>query len=75
VFCSTVCRSRQWRVESRLRKRLAAVMDGVGEVECPECGTRWIAGVDRRSDAVFCSTKCKVSAWKRRKEPFGERSQ
>jgi hypothetical protein len=33
------------------------------------------AGVDRRSDAVFCSPRCKVRAWRRRAEPFGERSQ
>lgn len=31
-FCSSVCRSRQWRRERRLRKRLAAVQGGTGEV-------------------------------------------
>jgi hypothetical protein len=74
-FCSSVCRSRQWRRERRLRQRLAAVRDGTGEVECPECGARWVAGVDRRSDAVFCSPRCKVRAWRRRAEPFGDQSQ
>ncbi|TXL83399.1 hypothetical protein EW053_37255 [Streptomyces sp. IB2014 016-6] len=75
VFCSAACRSRQWRADRRLRKRLAAVQGGAGEVECPECGHRWVAGVDRRSDALFCSARCKVRAWRRRKETFGERSQ
>lgn len=58
-----------------MRKRLAAVQAGVGEAECPECGARWVVGVDRRSDALYCSTRCKVRAWRRRREPFGERSQ
>src|SRR3954468_18127156 len=55
--CSSACRSRQWRRERRLRQRLAAARDGMGEAECSECGTRWVADVDRRSDAVFCSPR------------------
>lgn len=75
VFCSTTCRSRQWRVERRLRRRLAAVQSGVGEGKCRECGARWVAGVDRRFAAVYCSPKCKVRAWRRRNDPFADRSQ
>ncbi|QIP71791.1 hypothetical protein DQ392_27900 [Streptomyces reniochalinae] len=75
VFCSSVCRSRQWRKEQRLRKRLAAVRDKVGLVECPECGARWVAGVDRRSDARFCSRRCVVGAWRKRKDPYADRAQ
>ena len=75
VFCSTACRARQWRTERRLLKRLAAVQGGVDEAECPECGARWVAGVDRRSNAVYCSRRCVVRAWRRRKETFGERAQ
>jgi hypothetical protein len=75
MFCSSVCRSRQWRKERRLRKRLAAVQGETCEVECPECGARWVAGVDRRSDAVYCSRRCVVRAWRRRKEAFADRSQ
>lgn len=75
MFCSSACRARQWRTHGRLCKRLAAVQDGSGEVECPECGARWVAGLDRRSNAVYCSRRCVVRAWRRRKETFGERSQ
>ncbi|HBF85399.1 MAG TPA: hypothetical protein DD420_37400 [Streptomyces sp.] len=75
VFCSSVCRCRQWRKEQRLRKRLAAVRDETGMVECPECGACWVAGVDRRSDARFCSRRCVVRAWRKRKDPFADRAQ
>lgn len=75
VFCSAACRARQWRVDRRLRHRVAAELDGAGRVECPVCGAWWVAGVDRRSDAVYCSRRCVVRAWRARKESFGERSQ
>jgi hypothetical protein len=75
LFCSSACRARQWRTDRQVRKRLAAVQSGVGEAECPECGARWVASVDRRSTALFCSGRCRVRAWRRRKETFGERSQ
>lgn len=32
-----------------MRKRLAVEQGGTGWAECPECGARWVAGVDRRS--------------------------
>lgn len=75
LFCSAACRARQWRTDRRLRRLTAAVLGGAGEVECPECGARWVAGVDRRSNAVYCSRRCVVRAWRRRKETFGERAQ
>ncbi|RDG36752.1 hypothetical protein DVH02_18330 [Streptomyces corynorhini] len=74
-FCSTACRARHWRRDLRLRKRVAAELDGAGRAECPECGTTWVAGVDRRSNAVYCSRRCVTRAWRARKESFGERSQ
>ncbi|MFE7036350.1 hypothetical protein ACFU9Y_39255 [Streptomyces sp. NPDC057621] len=43
----------------------------MGEMEYVERGARWVAGIGRRSDAVFCSPQCKVRAWRRRAEPFG----
>ncbi|AJE81630.1 hypothetical protein SLNWT_1254 [Streptomyces albus] len=54
---------------------MAAVRDKVGLVECPECGARWVAGVDRRSDARFCSRRCVVGAWRKRKDPYADRAQ
>ena len=75
VYCSAACRSRQWRRDRRLRKRVAAELSGNGQAKCPECGATWVAGVDRRSNAVYCSRRCVTRAWRARKETFGERSQ
>lgn len=72
VYCSAACRARQWRRERRLRKRVAAELSGAGRAVCPECGDSWVAGVDRRSNAVYCSRKCVTRAWRARKETFGE---
>ncbi|OMI36508.1 hypothetical protein SPAR_25861 [Streptomyces sparsogenes DSM 40356] len=58
-----------------MRKRVAAEIGGAGRAECPECGATWVAGVDRRSNAVYCSRRCVTRAWRARKESFGERSQ
>lgn len=56
------CRAGQRRMDRRPRKPLAVVQSGVGEVECPECGARWVAGVEKRSPTVYCSKRCKVRA-------------
>lgn len=72
VYCSAVCRSRQWCRNRRLRKRVAAELSGVGRAECPECGATWAAEADRRWNAVYCPRRCVTRA---RKETFGERSQ
>lgn len=74
VFCSAVCRARQWRRVRRLRKRVAAELDGDGVVKCPVCGATWLAGVDWRSNAVYCSRRCVTRAWRDRKDSYGERS-
>ncbi|PWI12612.1 hypothetical protein DI272_43910 [Streptomyces sp. Act143] len=74
-FCSAACRARRWRRDLRLRKRVAAELGGVGRAECPECGATWVAGVGRRSNAVYCSRRCVTRAWRARKESFDERSQ
>lgn len=75
VFCSAACRSRQWRLRHRLRRRLAAVRSEDDLRSCPICGAGWVAGVDRSVRAVYCSKRCKVAAWRSRKETFGTRSQ
>ncbi len=65
LYGSSACRARQWRADRRLRQRPAAVRYGAGEVECPECGARWVAGVDRHSKALHCSWRCcVVRAWR-----------
>ncbi|RKN02945.1 hypothetical protein D7319_32390 [Streptomyces radicis] len=62
VFCSAACRSRQWRRDRRLRKRVAAELSGIGLAKCPVCGATWVVGVDRRSNAVYCSRRCVMRA-------------
>lgn len=74
VFCSAVCRARQWRRSRRLRKRVAAELDGEGLAKCPACGATWVVGVEWRSNAVYCSRKCVTRAWRARRETYGERS-
>ncbi|ALO91299.1 hypothetical protein SHL15_0084 [Streptomyces hygroscopicus subsp. limoneus] len=36
VYCSAACRSRQWRRDRRLRKRVAAELSGAGRAETPD---------------------------------------
>lgn len=48
--------------------------DGEGLAECPVCGATWVVGVDRRSNAVYCSRRCVTRAWTARKDSYGERS-
>ncbi|MEV2275686.1 hypothetical protein AB0I72_08870 [Nocardiopsis sp. NPDC049922] len=33
---------------------------------CPVCGRRWWVTVSRRSDAVYCSPRCRTAAWRER---------
>jgi hypothetical protein len=47
---------------------VAAELDGDGLAECLVCGATWVAGVDRRSNAVYCSRRCVMKAWRARKE-------
>ncbi|QDA10379.1 hypothetical protein FMM49_01210 (plasmid) [Streptomyces rimosus subsp. rimosus] len=74
VYCSAACRARQWRTERSLRKRAAAVRDRGCQRTCPQCGTTWVAGVDRRLSAVFCSPRCRTRAWRQRREGFAQPS-
>jgi hypothetical protein len=40
---------------------------------CPGCGMVVWAGVRRRADAVFCSARCRLRAWRaRQQEPHQE---
>jgi hypothetical protein len=56
VFCSSVCRSRQWRRMRRTRARTEATQNGVA-VNCPECGESWTVRVERPVSAVYCSPR------------------
>uniref|UniRef100_UPI003872BF6B hypothetical protein n=1 Tax=Streptomyces halobius TaxID=2879846 RepID=UPI003872BF6B len=38
--------------------------------ECPVCGVTWLAGLERRSDARFCSGRCKQADHRRRPALF-----
>lgn len=74
VFCSGVCRSRQWRRLRRVKLRAAALERDEGRRVCPVCGAVWVAGVDHRRNAVYCSPRCRRRAWAARKEPFAQAS-
>jgi hypothetical protein len=39
---------------------------------CPGCGVMVWAGVRRRADAVFCSARCRVRAWRARRSGSGQ---
>lgn len=74
MYCSGVCRFRQWRRLRRVRLRAAALERGQGLRVCPVCSAEWVAGVDHRSNAVYCSAKCRRRAWAARNEAFGQAS-
>ncbi|MFG2848708.1 TniQ family protein [Kitasatospora sp. NPDC048296] len=65
LFCSTVCRSRNWRRQQNDR----ALRDAASRQqtrECPVCGVTWLAGLERRADARFCSGRCRQADHRRR---------
>ncbi|WP_405608395.1 hypothetical protein [Streptomyces sp. NBC_01508] len=64
-FCSTACRSRNWRLEQHQRA-LSDPSSSMQKVECPACGATWTSGNDRRQDAVYCSHRCRQAAWRQR---------
>ncbi|GAA4990061.1 hypothetical protein GCM10023205_71670 [Yinghuangia aomiensis] len=69
IYCSSRCRSAQWRLLRRSRARVAALVRGIeSRVRCPECGAIWTSGVERATRAVYCSDRCRVRACRRRKE-------
>ncbi len=39
---------------------------------CPVCGVLVWAGVRRRADAVYCSPKCRLRAWRARRTSLPE---
>ncbi|MFH8786967.1 TniQ family protein [Streptomyces roseoverticillatus] len=65
-FCSTVCRSRNWRRQQRQRA-LRDASSSTKQAECPVCGTTWMVGSDRRRDARYCSHRCREAAFRQRK--------
>ncbi|MDJ0347100.1 hypothetical protein QMK19_36950 [Streptomyces sp. H10-C2] len=69
LFCSTVCRSRNWRRQ----QHDLALRDAASRMQtraCPVCGVTWLAGLERRSDARFCSGRCKQAEHRRRSASF-----
>ncbi|GGM06385.1 hypothetical protein GCM10010129_57720 [Streptomyces fumigatiscleroticus] len=72
VYCSAACRARQWRHARRIRRRAAAERDGEERRVCPVCEVVWVAGVDHRSNAVYCSAKCRGRAAYARRKAFAE---
>ncbi|GAA2159728.1 hypothetical protein [Actinomadura napierensis] len=36
------------------------------KAKCPVCGRWWWVGLRKRSDAVYCSPKCRTVAWRER---------
>jgi hypothetical protein len=70
VFCSSACRSRHWRQLRRTRARTEAVQAD-RTVNCPECGTGWMVGVDHPASARYCSPRCRKRAWHRRRTQPG----
>lgn len=67
-YCSTACKSawfRQYRRYGRGLDLMAAHTIGTGPT-CPTCGRRLAPGYFARSDQVFCSGRCRTSAWRER---------
>lgn len=64
-FCSTTCRSREWRRQQN-DHALRDASSRMQTTECPVCGVTWLAGLERRSDARFCSGRCKQAEHRRR---------
>lgn len=64
-FCSTACRSRNWRLEQHQRA-LSDPSSSMQKVECPACGVTWTSGNDRRQDARYCSARCRQAAYRQR---------
>ncbi|MDJ0342140.1 TniQ family protein [Streptomyces sp. H10-C2] len=64
-FCSTACRSRNWRLQQHERT-LREASSRLEKRECPACGVTWTPGNDRRRDARYCSHRCRQAAFRRR---------
>lgn len=64
-FCSASCRARRWRELEATKRRAAAHHNAESRWRsCPVCGAQWIAGLHLRSDARFCSPRCRTRAWR-----------
>lgn len=62
-----VARERE-AVQRKLRKRLESLQSGEVLPECEQCGTEFTG----RSDARFCSTRCRVAAHRAQKKAEGQ---
>ncbi|MGW6392981.1 hypothetical protein ACWFR1_21295 [Streptomyces sp. NPDC055103] len=62
-FCSPACKARRYRQK---RQELALSSPFRSHKECPVCGVTWTPGDDRRSDARYCSHRCRQAAFRQR---------
>lgn len=74
VYCSAACRAKHWRWAQRSRLRVRVIRaPGSAQARCPECGTVWVAGLERRVDAVYCSPRCRTRGWRRHHKGYSVR--
>src|SRR6516164_5971509 len=64
-FCCAACRAKRHRWVTVGRERM---LERFGKKRsCPECHGPLVIGLDlRRSDALYCSLKCRVVAYRRK---------
>ncbi|MGK4586010.1 hypothetical protein [Kitasatospora sp. HPMI-4] len=82
-YCSAACRTRGWRTMRARRaaidaggEAIRALLEGRPhpwpQFRCRECGSTWYAAdtpfhTRKRSDAIYCSHRCRTRAWRRRR--------
>lgn len=68
VYCCAACRARHWRWTQLSRSRIKTIRSGdATQARCPECGTSWVVGLERRSTAVYCSHRCRTRGWRHKR--------
>jgi endogenous inhibitor of DNA gyrase (YacG/DUF329 family) len=71
IYCSAACRARHWRWLQRSRARVRAIRGTAGaRARCPECGSTWVVGLDRRANAVYCSHRCRTRGWRHSRSQY-----
>lgn len=66
LYCSAACRARHWRWTRSARVRVRALRAAdTPRARCPECGSAWVVGLERRAGAIYCSHRCRTRAWRR----------
>ncbi len=78
-FCDARCRGRHWRRVRRYEEIYRRAFKGLGVIRgetlwahgrCPLCGLT--VSLRKRTDAVYCSPKCRTRAWRLRQEDLSE---